>query len=331
MLAEEELDAFDRLKITGSGKRLVNSLTAKKNALKKAADLYTQVFKYKRLEWILAAQYRRGYLLQRYANTLVDTPVPPEVKRLGDDAVIAYQELIANEAMQFEDQAAIAYEQTVQVARENRVSNEWTRRTLESLNRLKPKEFPVLKEPKELLRGRRGVAQRHGEQPGWPHRRRRHPGERGSAVSARHLLLSTVALGTRRLPHHAARGARDRGRPADLRRGPARRPAPGVGRGPRRGGNRWDGDGGTQGRRRAAAPRAHAGGRVLRAQRAARPAGGSRRAPSVSCARSCAAIPRPITPGPTWACCTSARATWARRRPTTAGRWSSRPARTRPT
>jgi len=150
-LAEEELQAFDRLRISGSGKKLVSSLTAKKAALKVAADSYTQVFKYKRLEWILAAQYRRGHLLQRYATTLVDTPVPAEVKRLGDDEVVAYQELVANEAMQFEEQAAIAYEQTLQVARENRVANAWTRRTLESLNRLKPKEFPVLKEPKQLL------------------------------------------------------------------------------------------------------------------------------------------------------------------------------------
>lgn len=150
-LAEEQLQGFDKLKISGGGKKLVSSLNAKKAALKVAADSYTQVFKYKRLEWILAAQYRRGYLLQRYATTLVDTPVPPEVKRLGDDEVIAYQELVANEALQFEEQAAVAYQQTLQVARENRVANAWTRRTLESLNRLKPKEFPVLKEPKELL------------------------------------------------------------------------------------------------------------------------------------------------------------------------------------
>ncbi|HLT30872.1 MAG TPA: tetratricopeptide repeat protein [Myxococcaceae bacterium] len=150
-LAEEELAAFEKLKISGGGKRLVQSLNRKKEALKKAADAYTTVFRYKRLDWILAAQYRRGHLLQRYATTLIETPVPPEVERLGVDEVVAYQELVANEALQFEDQAAEAYAQTVKVARENRVHNDWTRRTLEALNRIRPNEYPVLKEPKRLL------------------------------------------------------------------------------------------------------------------------------------------------------------------------------------
>jgi hypothetical protein len=150
-LAEYELQAFDKLKISGRGKALVRSLTAKKAAIKKASDAYTQVFKYKQLEWTLAAQFRRGYVLQRYATTLLESPVPPEVKRFGEEEVIAYQEAIANEALPFEDLAVQAYADTLQVARQNRVSNEWTRRVLEALNRLRPKDYPVLKEPKEYI------------------------------------------------------------------------------------------------------------------------------------------------------------------------------------
>ena len=77
--------------------------------------------------------------------------MPPEVERLGVDEVVAYQELVANEALRFEEQAAEAYALTVKVARENRVHNDWTRRTLEALNRIRPNEYPVLKEPKRML------------------------------------------------------------------------------------------------------------------------------------------------------------------------------------
>ncbi len=44
-----------------------------------------------------------------------------------------------------------SYTATLEEARKNRVSNEWTRRTLEALNRFRPKEYPVLKEPKQAI------------------------------------------------------------------------------------------------------------------------------------------------------------------------------------
>ena len=44
-----------------------------------------------------------------------------------------------------------SYSATLVEARKNRISNEWTRRTLESLNRFRPKDFPVLKEPKVAI------------------------------------------------------------------------------------------------------------------------------------------------------------------------------------
>jgi hypothetical protein len=46
------------------------------------------VVRYKRVEWILAAFYRKGYALERFAQTMLETPVPPEVKRLGEEAVV---------------------------------------------------------------------------------------------------------------------------------------------------------------------------------------------------------------------------------------------------
>lgn len=150
-LAEYELQEFDKLKIGGKGKRLENSFKVKKEAIKKVNEAYKDVFKYKRLEWTLAALYRQGFALERFANTIIETPVPPDVKRLGDDAIVAYQDLLAQQTSALEDKAVESYTATLQEARKNRISNEWTKKTLESLNRFRPKEFPVLKEPKQML------------------------------------------------------------------------------------------------------------------------------------------------------------------------------------
>ncbi len=146
-VAEAELAEFERLAISGQGQALVRSLNAKKAALKRASDAYGEVFALKRLSWLLAAQYRRGFLLQRYAATLVETPVPEEVRRLGEAEVIAYQETVAAEAAQYEELAADAFRATLDVARKSSVSNAWTRRAREALHHLRPAESPLPAEP----------------------------------------------------------------------------------------------------------------------------------------------------------------------------------------
>ncbi len=150
-LAEAVFKEFDKMKIGGSGKALAKSFTDKSNFLKKVHEAYTEVFKYKRLEWTLAALYRKGYALERFAQTLVETPVPPEVKRLGEEAVVTYQDALGQKTVALEDKAVENYSATRAEALKNHISNEWTKKTLESLNRFRPKEFPVLKEPKHAL------------------------------------------------------------------------------------------------------------------------------------------------------------------------------------
>ncbi|WP_224249757.1 tetratricopeptide repeat protein [Hyalangium gracile] len=150
-LAELEFEKFDKLKIGGNGKALANSFTAKRAAVKTVNEAYNKVLVYKRAEWTLAAFYRKGYTLERFANTIIETPIPPDVKRLGEEAVVTYQDQLSQQTATLEDAAVENYTATIQEARKYRVSNEWTRRTLESLNRYRPKEFPVLKEPKQAI------------------------------------------------------------------------------------------------------------------------------------------------------------------------------------
>ncbi|MBL8949502.1 MAG: hypothetical protein JNK82_01905, partial [Myxococcaceae bacterium] len=151
LLAEAQFAEFDKIKISGSGKALANSFKVKTEAVKKVQNVYNEVYKYKRLEWTLASLFRNGYVLERFAQTLIETPVPPEVKRLGDEAIVAYQDGLAQQTVKLEDAAVEKYEATLKEAKKNFISNEWTKKTLESLNRFRPKEYPVLKEPKGVL------------------------------------------------------------------------------------------------------------------------------------------------------------------------------------
>jgi cellulose synthase operon protein C len=150
-LAEAEFQKFDKVKVGGSGKALERSLKAKKDSLNAAVATYDKVFTYKRLNWSLAGLYRRAYGWERLATSLIEAPIPPEVKRGGDEEVAVYQDLIAQQTVTLEDAAVERYIVAINEARKNRISNEWTRRTLEALNRFRPKEYPVLKAPLDAL------------------------------------------------------------------------------------------------------------------------------------------------------------------------------------
>jgi cellulose synthase operon protein C len=150
-LAEYEFKEFDKLKIGGRGKALEKSFTVKRAGVKKVNDAYNEVFKYKRLEWTLASLYRKGFALERFGQTILETPTPPEVKRLGDEAVASYQDQLQQQTAALEDKAVESYVATLAEARKNRINDEWTKRTLEALNRYRPKEYPVLKDPKSSV------------------------------------------------------------------------------------------------------------------------------------------------------------------------------------
>ena len=120
--------------------------------MKKVQRAYAEVFKYKRVEWTLAALYRQGYILERFGQTIIETPVPPEVKRLGERGGGRLPgPRSSSRPWRSKTRPWRVYAATLDEAKKNRVSNEWTKKTLESLNRYRPKEYPVLKEPKPAI------------------------------------------------------------------------------------------------------------------------------------------------------------------------------------
>jgi cellulose synthase operon protein C len=153
-LAEYDFERYDRIALpaTADAKKLKKALEAKLAEAKKVAPQYDEVMRYKRPDWILAAFYRKAFLLERLAQTLYEAPPPPEYKKKGmEEYLAAYQDGLSQFAQPFEDQAVGVYVQAIEAARKLHVKNEWTKKIAESLARYRPKEYPVLKEPKGQL------------------------------------------------------------------------------------------------------------------------------------------------------------------------------------
>ena len=117
--------------------------------MKKVSQLYDEVLKYKRPDWTLAAFYRRGLPLERLGQTIIETPVPPEVKRPGRGVAGRLPGPAgAQIAQRSRTGRWTVYGQAIARRARTALQNEWTKKTLESLDRFRPKEYPVLKEAK---------------------------------------------------------------------------------------------------------------------------------------------------------------------------------------
>jgi TolA-binding protein len=171
-LAEYDFERYDRIAMpaTSNPKKLKVALEAKFAEAKKVAPEYDDVMRYKRPDWILAAFYRKAYLLERLAQTLYDAPVPPEVKK-NEEMMAAYQDALAQAAAPYEEQAVKVYVDALEAARRLHVKNEWTKKVAESLARYKPAEYPVLKDAKSGLVSEDVSPAAYAETPDGPTRR----------------------------------------------------------------------------------------------------------------------------------------------------------------
>jgi TolA-binding protein len=148
MLAEREFEEWDKIQIKGSLRRqekLLNEKIEKQQALTAS---YEEVFQYGSFDWTLAANYRVGNLLQRFAFTLYEVPIPFEE---GTEESDIYRTQLEDIAIPLEDKAIERYEKNIAEARDKKVVNAWTKRTLEELNKYKPGEYPLFKEERRTI------------------------------------------------------------------------------------------------------------------------------------------------------------------------------------
>jgi TolA-binding protein len=151
-LAEYDFERYDRITLpaTSNTKKLKAALDAKLAEAKRVSPQYDEVMRYKRPDWILAAFYRKAYMLERLAQTLYDAPIPPDVKK-NEEYMAAYQDALAQFAAPYEEQAVKVYVDALDAARRLHVKNEWTKKVNESLARYRPSEYPLLKDARSAL------------------------------------------------------------------------------------------------------------------------------------------------------------------------------------
>jgi cellulose synthase operon protein C len=149
-LAENSYASYARLGIfSKNSKQQVKELEGKSKRLSEVeTELKAIITTYKAAEWSLASLYRIGSLYDNMQQTVLKSPCPDDVRRIaGDVACDEYRNLIEDQAFAVENKAVEAYKTAHNKALELRLTNAWTRRTLEALNLLRPQEFPIDKEP----------------------------------------------------------------------------------------------------------------------------------------------------------------------------------------
>ncbi|MEM7154189.1 MAG: tetratricopeptide repeat protein [Myxococcota bacterium] len=146
LLAEYALGDVLGRKITGTGKKFDRETKALFDALVVATSAYDNVFPYRRLDWVLAAMFRRGFAFETTAIAVREAPVPNKLKEYSE-AWFAYKDLVEAFAARTETKAIELYILTVTKSKEANIANEWTRSALERLNIYRPEDFPLLRTP----------------------------------------------------------------------------------------------------------------------------------------------------------------------------------------
>ena len=146
-MIEVRFKAFKRLKIKGNMKQQGKIITKMKGEVAGLTEDYSNLLKYKSLDWNIAALYRIGLLRQIFAAGLYELPIPAGLSIEEEDI---YTTQIEEIAIPIEDEAVLRFEAAFKKAREFRISNEWTKKILLSLNKYKPAEYPTFKDEKRL-------------------------------------------------------------------------------------------------------------------------------------------------------------------------------------
>lgn len=147
-LIEMKFADYKAIELEGSLTQMGRALQKKEAMLYELEKAYIDIFPYKALDWTFAGYFRIGNIYQEFAKTLYAAPVPDALSEEEQDV---YMTELEDAGLKYENTAIERYETTLAKARELKVSNEWTRKALENINKYKPAEYPLLKEEKIVL------------------------------------------------------------------------------------------------------------------------------------------------------------------------------------
>lgn len=152
MQVERDYADWEKIEIKGNKNRQQKLLEQKVSGQKELTGKYEEVYAYGSLEWTMAAAYRIGKMYQDFATSLYNVPIP---FREDSEEYEIYRTQLEDIAIPLEDEAIRRYEATIAKARADKIVNEWTKATLEELNKYKPAEYPLYHEERRATPTRR--------------------------------------------------------------------------------------------------------------------------------------------------------------------------------
>ncbi|MEE2787816.1 MAG: tetratricopeptide repeat protein [Myxococcota bacterium] len=149
-LVEMDFKEYTALKLSGSLRNQGRILKDMQRRIKELDRRYKEVLAYKSPLWNIAALFRLGHILQLFAESLYSAPIP----NMSEEEQDIYRTQLEDLAVPIEDEAVKKFVFADKKARELKITNVWTKRTVASLNKYKPSDYPLFKEEKRIFADR---------------------------------------------------------------------------------------------------------------------------------------------------------------------------------
>jgi tetratricopeptide (TPR) repeat protein len=124
-------------------RKLVKTLQGKAELQQKAEKMYLEVLALKSYQVSAGAFYRIADLYNTFAKSLTGLKPPPELED-NPDLLDVYLVFIEEKVLPLEEKAVESARGALKLAHENRVYNEWSKRSAALLSMLSPELFPIL-------------------------------------------------------------------------------------------------------------------------------------------------------------------------------------------
>jgi TolA-binding protein len=125
-------------------RKLQKTFTKKAELLKKCEDIYMQVLgKYKSFQVSAGAFYRIAEIYNVFAKNLAGLE-PPAVLQDQPELLDVYYQFIEEKVQPLERKAVLSARKALDLAHDNKIYNEWSKRSAALLSKMNPDSFPIL-------------------------------------------------------------------------------------------------------------------------------------------------------------------------------------------
>lgn len=148
-IADIEFQEWDAITLEGSMRSFKARIEEKKTGSQQVAQRFGQVLTFKDPEWSMAATYRIGSMFHGFANSLEHAKCPSS---LDEDVCEGLLDGLLEASLELQGEARKKYEEVISFGKTNEIVNDWTRRSLNALNDIAPKEYPLFEGERAAMR-----------------------------------------------------------------------------------------------------------------------------------------------------------------------------------